>query len=101
MFNCINAVKKIGSTNSDRYQLTVNQIISAFELDVTIVRKDWKSFKYVLERMKLGIGFKQTTWVMETLLSFELPMKYRVFGVRVRTIRQYTIQIHDPTDAHN
>lgn len=96
MFDCINTVKEIGATNPDWYQLTVNQVISAFELDVTIVRKDWKSFKCVLERMKLGIGFKQTAWVMETLLSFELPTKYRVFGVRVRTIRQYIIQVHDP-----
>lgn len=57
------------------------------ELETAIVLEDWTAFESFFEvSIKQAIGFHHTGWAMDTLLSFELPIKHRVSGVKVCNI---------------
>lgn len=84
MSEYIKAINKLETINSDWYEFTANQVVSMFELEVAIGLEDWTSFVFVLTfSMDQVIGFHHTGWAMDTLLSFDLPTKHRVEGVKV------------------
>lgn len=84
MSEYIQAIRKMEIPNPDWYGFTASQIVTAFELEVSIALEVWTSFESVLEHsIREAIGFQHTRWAMDTLLSFELPIKYRVLGVKV------------------
>lgn len=86
MTQYIETVKKF-ELDSDWYKFTVSQVVSVFELEVAIALQDWTSFTFILKFfMEQMIGFRHTGWAMNSLLAYELPIKYRVSGVKVSNV---------------
>lgn len=67
-----------------------NPIFFMFELEIAIAQEDWNSFHELLGNTDRWMKLDQASRVMAVLLSFKLPIKHRLFGVKVYIFRKCT-----------
>lgn len=62
----------------------VDLTVFRVQLEIALVQKHWESFKELLNSTEGWIESNQLPCIMTILLSFKMPIKYRVHGMKVK-----------------
>lgn len=64
-------------------EIKILQVAYGFELEAAIVLKDWDLFYFTFYEVRNWMNPSLGARIMELLLSFEMPPKWRAYGVHV------------------